>query len=540
MKLTCVSSLVKVRDHSDLTPRAPASLLLRGEKHSYQLIAECDSTMMVRVQVVSNLPVQLYRVRSVPMDFPAFLDRYDDDYLTLTPGLMPDLLEPMEQSRDLCLLGPGLHSFWVQIRVPQDAESGEYPVRLVFTDAASGETLAEYCHTPTVLPVTLPPARLLFTQWFHTDCIAQAYRVDIYSPEHWHWIEEYIRLAADLGINMILTPVITPPLDTAVGQERPNTQLISIEITDDGYRFDFTRLRHWVELCLKYGIRNFEISHLFSQWGAGYAPNIYAQKNGKTVHLFGWHVKSSDPSYRDFLCSLLPALREELLSLGVWDHSWFHISDEPHSDQLEVYKQAKDLVASQLPDARFMDALSQYEFYEQGLVPHPVCATSAIDPFLEKKVPSLWAYYCCGQNRQVGNRFLAMPSYRNRILGLQLFRHRICGFLQWGYNYYNSATSQYAVNPFVTTSGDCAYPSGDPFSVYPGKDGPLPSLRAIIFEEALQDVRILSLWADRIGSAAVDEAIDSAAGSPLTFSEYPRRDDFIPDFIDSVKAELLK
>lgn len=40
-----------------------------------------------------------------------------------------------------------------------------------------------------------------------------------------------------------------------------------------------------------------------------------------------------------------------------------------------------------------LDALSNYEFYEQGLVDRPVAATNHIEPFLEQNVPELWAYY---------------------------------------------------------------------------------------------------------------------------------------------------
>ena len=40
-------------------------------------------------------------------------------------------------------------------------------------------------------------------------------------------------------------------------------------------------------------------------------------------------------------------------------------------------------------------------------------------------------------------------------------------------------------------------PSGDPFSVYPGKDGPVASLRALNFKDALQDVDILRALAQR-------------------------------------------
>ena len=68
---------------------------------------------------------------------------------------------------------------------------------------------------------------------------------------------------------MLLTPIFTPPLDTAVGGERTTVQLIDIVQDADGsYKFDWSRLKRWCDLCLRNGIKYLEIPHLFTQWGA--------------------------------------------------------------------------------------------------------------------------------------------------------------------------------------------------------------------------------------------------------------------------------
>ena len=47
------------------------------------------------------------------------------------------------------------------------------------------------------------------------------------------------------GINMILTPQFTPPLDTGVGYERTTVQLVEVFKEADGWRFDFKNLRRF-------------------------------------------------------------------------------------------------------------------------------------------------------------------------------------------------------------------------------------------------------------------------------------------------------
>lgn len=115
-------------------------------------------------------------------------------------------------------------------------------------------------------------------------------------------MEAQIALAGkELGINMLLTPIFTPPLDTAVGGERTTVQLIDIVQDADGsYKFDWSRLKRWCDLCLRNGIKYLEIPHLFTQWGAKAAPKIVVTVDGKNVKKFGWHTPALDSSYQSF------------------------------------------------------------------------------------------------------------------------------------------------------------------------------------------------------------------------------------------------
>ena len=63
------------------------------------------------------------------------------------------------------------------------------------------------------------------------------------------------------------------------------TQLVKIEKNGDNYSFDFTLLKRWIELCKKNNMKYFEISHLFSQWGLKYAPNIKVSENGEDIEI---------------------------------------------------------------------------------------------------------------------------------------------------------------------------------------------------------------------------------------------------------------
>ena len=156
----------------------------------------------------------------------------------------------------------------------------------------------------------------------------------------------------------------------------------------------------------------------------------------------------------------------------------------------------------------------------------PVVATNRIEPYLDAKVEGMWCYYCCSQCVDVANRFFAMPSSRNRIIGVQIYKTGMSGFLHWGYNFYYSQYSVRKLDPYRETDGGGAFPSGDCFSVYPYGDTVIPSLRQKVFANALEDVRLLQLLEAKIGKDRVVEMIDAVAGEPITFSHYPHDDSF--------------
>ena len=501
-------------------------------------------------------PAALRGVELMPSEYPCY-ENSDEFYLTREPGLFPDLLRPMAEP--LVMPVPRQYrAVWLSWDVPEDAAPGAYDVTVtaralmretqpngeVFEDA-SAAGLAFACRfTLCVGAAPLPAQTLIHTEWFHTDCLAQYYGVPVFSAEYWRIVENFIRAAGkEHGINMLLTPVFTPPLDTPVGGERPTVQLVGVRRDAGAYSFDFTRLARWTGLCRRYGVEYIEIPHLFTQWGAAATPKIVASVDGEEKRIFGWDVPADSGAYRAFLCAFLPALRAELAHLGYDDaHVYYHISDEPSAGQTDAYRAARGQAADLLEGCHVADALSSLKFYRQGLVPTPVCANDHIQPFLDENVPGLWVYYCCAQGELVPNRFFAMESARSRIMGVLMYLYRIEGFLHWGYNFYNARFSLRSIDPFRVTHGDYGYPSGDPFLVYPGEDGaPLSSIRAEVQDDALLDLRALQCM-ERLAGRDFTEALiyENAPMRPMTFTDYPRGAAYLLALRERVAEEIEK
>ena len=318
-----ISGLEKVRTNgieSFKTIREQS--LLGGESFSYQLAISTTERTDLKVSVSSPLSehIKLYEVKNTIIDF-AVYDGADDDYLTKEPGIMPDILIPIESENEIIRFVNDSGAIWVSVKIPENTPAGSYPITVSLTSSNAFEEITiKQTLTVNVIGANIPKQKTIFTQWFHVDCIADVHNVPIYSEEHWDLIDKYMSLASDLGINMILTPVITPPLDTEIGTTRPCTQLVKIEKQDEKYLFNFSLLKRWIELANKNNMKYFEISHLFSQWGLKYAPNIKVYENGKEDYMFGWHTDSQSEEYRNFLETDPPAFEEKGLPPKKPDH----------------------------------------------------------------------------------------------------------------------------------------------------------------------------------------------------------------------------
>lgn len=528
-------------------PEKTSFSMLKNERLNFQLAYFCKNSdwfaKFMTLEIESDIKefISVSRIESVPVYFPAYPDSDPKEYLRTAPGLYPDLLIPMEDQYKLIFSNTDLRSLMITVESADGIPAGEHYITLKAMDG--GTCLCSTTATVTVIDTYLPESALIHTGWFHCDCLAQYYDVEIFSEKHWEIIENFMREAASHNINLILTPVFTPPLDTAIGGERPTVQLTDVTVTENGYEFGFERFDRWVTLAHKCGMKYFEISHLFTQWGCKYAPKVIAKVNGEEKRIFGWDTDAFSDEYRTFVRAFLTAFVAHAKELGIENNCYYHISDEPSLDHLEAYKKAKDMIYDIIGEYPMIDALSNYEFYESGAVKVPIPANNHIAPFIENNVTPLWTYYCCGQYHKVSNRFLSMPGARTRILGTQLFKYDVKGFLQWGFNFYNCMHSNYPINPYLDTCGEYFVPAGDTYIVYPGPKGrPYRSLHGVQFVEALTDLRAFKLLSSLIGKeetmAIIENGID-----PITFDSYPMDQDYIlklREKINSAIAEAIR
>lgn len=458
------------------------------EKNGWNDVAE------LRAEVVSEISdkISVYVMDNVPLMRVGY-STADDWFVKKGPGLYPDYLS--ERKNNFFSVPTGYwKNIWFNVNEElEELPPKQYKISVKFYDRKTNELAAEKEVTLDVIGASLPQKSIAATNWLHYDCMAHFSNTEPLSDEFFEVAKNYIRLAVKNGQSMILTPAFTPPLDTPVGEERATVQLVGVERKDGRYIFDFSLLKRFIETALECGAEYFEHSHLFTQWGAKNAPKIIVRENGEDKKMFGWHTDATSAKYMNFLHAYLTELKVFLKENGYEEKFFFHISDEPIQEHLGSYGVVSEFMHKELEGYPSGDALSDYEFYENGLVQTPIVSTRKINDFMGRAKP-LWVYYTgyeCDSN--MSNRSIGMPQERGRILGTQMYYFNIDGFLHWGFNAHHNRLSRLIIDPRISSDMDGDFTGGTSYLAYPDGKKANPSVRLMTFRDQMQDIKAFKL-----------------------------------------------
>ena len=536
IRLTPLSSLKKVMHGSPVASDGFSGFsMLNNERKSFQLYIETEYEK-VSLEIKSDLDcIKPYTVEYLPSEYSICKNRADDYVIESKDGYYPDLLLPCETE-----IQPdnGSKVIWFEIKVDKPLTAGKHNIEIV---VSAGSDTASVTIEVEVIGCALEKQSLIFTNWFHSDCLMQEYGFEAFSEEYWRVVKNYLTVAAEHGMNCVLTPLFTPSLDIEIGGERPTVQLIDVTVKDKKYSFNFDKLKKWIEVAQSCGIEYFEMSHFFTQWGARFAPKIMADVDGEYTKIFGWKTLVISRKYKKFLTEFSTELKKFIEGEGLKEKTLIHISDEPNLSQIFTYRIAAKTIKKLFDGYKIIDALSDFKFYKTGLVNTPIPANDHITPFIGN-VPELWTYYCCVQDsKYVSNRFFSIPSQRNRVLGYQMYKYDVKGFLHWGFNFWNTQFSKKKINPYEVTDAGGKFQSGDSYVVYPKKDStPLCSLRLKVFYDGFQDMMALQTLEKLAGRDAALAVLQKGLDKEITFFEYPHSDEWQLETRERINAEIKK
>ena len=195
--------------------------ILKNERFSFQIAYELMRGTNMRIypvkfEIKSELKdyISVNYVEHIPSQMPLFPGSKDDSVISDKPGFYPDALRPLKENviyphRGLC------DSLWFTVDTMGEVQAGNYEISVEFTytqpSCTQGEPDTVYTAVKTIyleiIDAFLPEQSLIFTQWFHCDCLASYYKVEAFSEKHWEIIENFMKVGVKNGHNVIFTPV---------------------------------------------------------------------------------------------------------------------------------------------------------------------------------------------------------------------------------------------------------------------------------------------------------------------------------------------
>ncbi len=504
------------------------------------LTARCD---VVAPEAIS---VQVRRVGYVPMhSLTAGVPLEELDGLNHTPGLVPDVLY---EDRYITAGPQSTHAFWVSLRSQTDMTPGTYPLR-VQCRVDGADTSIEMTVNVHVSSLKIAERRdFPVTHWWNADGIYDYYKYRPFGDDWFRMAELYLRNMREHGSDVIFVPLFHHRMEVV---PRPAQLLVVTEPRAGRFRFDWGRVRRFVQMARRCGFTRFEWPHLWHMkitpagaiTAADEPQRVYVQGRRGLRLVVPRDASPTDPRYLKFLDQLLPEMHAFLQQERLLDISLFHVSDEPGGNDADIarYRTVRDLMVKKAPwmAGRILDAMSDVRYGRSQLMDYPVPNVAAAADYMAEGIPH-WVYFCCGPKGPYLNRFMDTPLPKIRMSGLLFYKLRALGFLHWGFNYWyvmdlgHNPEPQKLIDPFTdgavgTSAGGEGEPYGDSFVVYPGPNGPLDSIRWEIFAEALQDYALLQ--------AAGISPDDPVLAPLLDYAHFPKDETWITETLRAILTQ---
>lgn len=406
----------------------------------------------------------------------------------------------------------------------KDLEPGEYHLSL---GAETEEGFWECSVSVKVCSVRIPEDAFPVTNWFSLEAISRFHHVEMGTPEYLDMLRAYIRAMRRLHQKIFYIQL--------------DEQCVNIK---EPIAFDFEYLTPVIQCFFEEGMEIMEIGALLHR---GFlpdgSPDMYTDsftcmmdKNLKFDTLEGYvHT-----------VKLVQALASYLKKHGWEKKILFHIHDEPDihvkdREALEArrrqYYLAAGILRKYLPGVQIIEAVDTAEFYG-GVdiwVPGTAGYEKKKDEFnqLIRLGETVWTYVCCGPEGEWLNRFLDFHLIRGRLLFWGCARNRISGFLHWGFNQFPGGMDPFKGTSCPNDTGiGTAFPCGDSFLVYPGKEGPEISMRLEAQRRGAEDAALWGLLLKK-DPQLHDRLLDQMFTNNYTYSSDPEK-------FDRVYTQLLE
>ncbi|MGW2515856.1 glycoside hydrolase domain-containing protein [Streptomyces sp. NPDC001617] len=437
-----------------------------------------------QVRFVKYIPVQ--RSKS-EIDWSATIDQVSSA-TEVSGDRNPDVVgDPLEERASVDVPAYAAQPLWFTFHIPPNAKPGTYKgdVRVEVGD----HTQATYPLTIEVADASVPaPAKYRFflDVWAQPETIAQAHHVRLWSKEHWKLIEAYDRDLASRGQKVVNTTIVDNPwhhqwsLGTRQSQTAtPYSSMVGWSWDGSRFAFDFSRWDKYVDTALRAGlgpdIGAYSMLAFQDQEHLTYTDTRTGEAVTENVDLGGTR-------WREAWGAFLRAFEQHLTRTGRLDHTYLSFDERP-ADTMKVVKDFVHEAAPAFDDRIAVAGSTAVEPISRDLSVSwdDIDAMTPAQAEARRKAGKTTTFYVYGWPPHP-NTFDYSPAVEARMLPWIAAQRHLDGFLRWSYNSWTADPFAQPVHIFT---------QGDEYLVYPGKNGPMSSIRWEQLKEGIEDFELV-------------------------------------------------
>lgn len=452
----------------------------RNSSTAFQILIEEEKKINVELisQAIDNIGIDILNILPVYVEkntgekgYTAEMHDSLGHVSRKAPFFVYDALEPYTSDVSSRYGADGKHAFYVCFRVSSDCLPGFYRFQISFS---SGKSKLIIDVEMQVYNVCVPSDRhLKISNWYNINNIALRHGKAIWSEAFWDMFEQYAVLMAQTRQTHFLLPFNSAIYRYYHGE--PD--------------FSFENMERIIKLFFKLGFTTIE--------GGPVARQRFLEDD-RFVLLSNPDIYATSEIGISIQEKYYKALYRFLNDLGCLDRYVQHVADEPFDSSKEDYIKLATNIRRWLPGVQLIDAICTSELMEAPDISVLDCHRFEEDLIHyreHQKQRELWIYTCALPGGNYCNRLLDIPLIKTRLLHWGNSKYGLNGYLHWGFNCYRENQDPFLhTSPFFTaTRFESFLPPGDTHLVYPGKNGPLSSIRLEQMRAGVEDYELLEM-----------------------------------------------
>ncbi|SNY99502.1 DUF4091 domain-containing protein [Flagellimonas pacifica] len=446
-----------------------------------------------QVRYVKYLPIQ--RARS-EYDWSPKLENIIGEGVSgnMAPDIVGDALMEMKA---IDVPAYRAQPIWFTLKIPKNTEQGEYEGAITLSSDQYADR--KYKLKLIVNDQEIPDSKdykFHLDLWLNPSVIAEYYELPLWSESHWEMISKHLKdYASRGGRNLATTITHEPWLKPWIGNSTRSqieygyhSMVEWIRSENGEWKFDYKVFDKYVALAMHYGIDG-DIN-AFSM-----APFKDTKQKihflDKKDNLFkDLELDIHDDMFESLWIKFLSSFKEHLISKDLMERTFLGFDEKPEEDMKillsTIEKTAPEfldriMIAGHPGGTSYATNLSiSYMFFPEQPLEHkavvPVIPTIGNRTGQDKRT----TFYLCAEPAHP-NALTYSPAVESQLIPWLALKYNTDGYLRWSYNNW---TKDPFKNPVFRHN------QGDDYYVYPGKEGPISSIRWELLKEGIEDYEL--------------------------------------------------